>query len=78
MTTGSGVSGRDGGLNLQEYGPAVRRWEIMSGVSAPYPAALGPQGGIKPAPEFVEWMKETRGPDALEPHRIKYKPLVRS
>jgi ATP-binding cassette ChvD family protein len=27
--------------------------------------------------EFVEWMKETRGPDALEPHRIKYKPLVR-
>jgi hypothetical protein len=25
----------------------------------------------------VEWMKETRGPDALEPHRIKYKPLVR-
>ncbi|HZS30355.1 MAG TPA: energy-dependent translational throttle protein EttA [Gaiellaceae bacterium] len=28
--------------------------------------------------DFVEWMKETRGPDALEPHRIKYKPLVRS
>jgi energy-dependent translational throttle protein EttA len=28
--------------------------------------------------EFVEWMKETRGPDALEPHRIKYKPLVRA
>jgi ATP-binding cassette ChvD family protein len=27
--------------------------------------------------DFVEWMKETRGPDALEPHRIKYKPLVR-
>jgi ATPase subunit of ABC transporter with duplicated ATPase domains len=27
--------------------------------------------------EYVEWMKETRGPDALEPHRIKYKPLVR-
>src|SRR5579872_3647796 len=27
--------------------------------------------------EFVDWMKETRGPDALEPHRIKYKPLVR-
>jgi ATP-binding cassette ChvD family protein len=26
---------------------------------------------------FVEWMKETRGPDALEPHRIKYTPLVR-
>jgi energy-dependent translational throttle protein EttA len=28
--------------------------------------------------EYVDWMKETRGPDALEPHRIKYKPLVRS
>jgi energy-dependent translational throttle protein EttA len=27
--------------------------------------------------EYVEWMKKTRGPDALEPHRIKYKPLVR-
>jgi ATP-binding cassette ChvD family protein len=27
--------------------------------------------------EYVEWMKETRGPNALEPHRIKYKPLVR-
>jgi energy-dependent translational throttle protein EttA len=28
--------------------------------------------------DFEQWMKETRGPDALEPHRIKYKPLVRS
>jgi ATP-binding cassette ChvD family protein len=28
--------------------------------------------------EYEEWMKETRGPEALEPHRIKYKPLVRS
>ncbi len=28
--------------------------------------------------DYVEWMKETRGPDALEPHRIRYKPLVRS
>jgi ATP-binding cassette ChvD family protein len=28
--------------------------------------------------DYVAWMKETRGPDALEPHRIKYKPLVRS
>jgi ATP-binding cassette ChvD family protein len=27
--------------------------------------------------DYVEWVKETRGPDALEPHRIKYKPLVR-
>jgi ATP-binding cassette ChvD family protein len=28
--------------------------------------------------DYVEWMKEARGPEALEPHRIKYKPLVRS
>jgi sulfate-transporting ATPase len=27
--------------------------------------------------DYVEWVKETRGPEALEPHRIKYKPLVR-
>src|SRR5437763_542790 len=27
--------------------------------------------------DYVEWMKETRGPEGLEPHRIKYKPLVR-
>jgi ATP-binding cassette ChvD family protein len=28
--------------------------------------------------EYAEWVKETRGPEALEPHRIKYKPLVRA
>jgi sulfate-transporting ATPase len=28
--------------------------------------------------EYAAWVKETRGPDALEPHRIKYKPLVRA
>jgi sulfate-transporting ATPase len=28
--------------------------------------------------EYEEWAKETRGPEALEPHRIKYKPLVRA
>ncbi len=28
--------------------------------------------------EYAEWVKETRGVDALEPHRIKYKPLVRA
>jgi ATP-binding cassette ChvD family protein len=27
--------------------------------------------------EYAAWVKETRGADALEPHRIKYKPLVR-
>ena len=28
--------------------------------------------------EYAEWVKETKGADALEPHRIKYKPLVRA
>ncbi len=27
--------------------------------------------------EWEAWVKETKGADALEPHRIKYKPLVR-
>jgi len=26
---------------------------------------------------YADWVRETRGPEALEPHRIKYKPLVR-
>jgi sulfate-transporting ATPase len=28
--------------------------------------------------EYAEWVREARGPDALEPHRIKYKRLVRA
>jgi ATP-binding cassette ChvD family protein len=28
--------------------------------------------------EYEDWVRETRGPDALEPHRIRYKPLVRT
>ena len=27
--------------------------------------------------EYEQWVRETRGEEALEPHRIKYKPLVR-
>jgi sulfate-transporting ATPase len=27
--------------------------------------------------EYARWVRETRGEDALEPHRIRYKPLVR-
>ena len=27
--------------------------------------------------EYAAWVKETRGADALEPHRIRYKPLAR-
>jgi ATP-binding cassette ChvD family protein len=28
--------------------------------------------------DYADWVRETRGAEALEPHRIKYKPLVRS
>ncbi|HZT92003.1 MAG TPA: energy-dependent translational throttle protein EttA [Gaiellaceae bacterium] len=28
--------------------------------------------------QYAEWVRETRGPEALEPHRIRYKPLVRA
>jgi ATPase subunit of ABC transporter with duplicated ATPase domains len=28
--------------------------------------------------EYADWVVETRGAEALEPHRIKYRPLVRS
>jgi energy-dependent translational throttle protein EttA len=28
--------------------------------------------------EYAEWLTATKGPEALEPHRIKYKPLVRT
>jgi sulfate-transporting ATPase len=28
--------------------------------------------------EYAAWVTDTRGPEALEPHRIKYKPLVRA
>jgi ATP-binding cassette ChvD family protein len=27
--------------------------------------------------EYEDWVRETRGPEALEPHRITYRPLVR-
>jgi ATP-binding cassette ChvD family protein len=33
------------------------------------------EGGFS---EYVDWVRETRGADALEPHRIRYKPLVRA
>jgi ATP-binding cassette ChvD family protein len=33
------------------------------------------EGGFS---EYEDWVRETRGPEALEPHRIRYKPLVRS
>jgi sulfate-transporting ATPase len=33
------------------------------------------EGGFS---EYEDWVRETRGAEALEPHRIRYKPLVRA
>ncbi len=33
------------------------------------------EGGFS---EYEDWVRETRGAEALEPHRIRYKPLVRN
>lgn len=43
-------------IDWQKYEPAIRHWEAVTGRPAPWPAALGPRSGIKPAPQFVEWM----------------------
>lgn len=43
-------------IDWQEYEPAIRQWERLFGRPVPFPAALGPRSGIKPAPAFVEWM----------------------
>jgi DNA (cytosine-5)-methyltransferase 1 len=40
----------------KDYGPAVRRWEEISGAVAPAPAVLGPRGGKRLNAEFAEWM----------------------
>jgi ATP-binding cassette ChvD family protein len=32
------------------------------------------EGGYE---EYADWVRATRGPEALEPHRLRYKPLVR-
>lgn len=40
----------------REYEPAIRRWEAVLGLPAPYPAARGPRGGVKVAPAFGEWL----------------------
>jgi hypothetical protein len=39
-----------------EYGPAVYRWECLTGKAAPIPVIRGPRGGRKLNPRFCEWM----------------------
>lgn len=38
------------------YGPAIRRWETTLGRPAPPPTDIGPRGGHRLSPRFVEWM----------------------
>jgi hypothetical protein len=40
----------------QQYEPAIRRWEAVLDREAPFPAVLGPEGGVKVAPTFGEWL----------------------
>jgi len=39
-----------------KFGPAVRRWETLTGKAAPVPVIRGPRGGIKLSPRFCEWL----------------------
>lgn len=45
----------NGGIDWGDKELAIRRWEAIHGPH-PFPGALGPKMGVKPAPEFVEWM----------------------
>lgn len=42
--------------NGTDYGPAVRRWERVTGRSAPCPMEPGTRGNRRLSPAFVEWM----------------------
>lgn len=64
---GPNYSGREGGDNLRTaislmpgqdwgiYEPAIRRWERLTR-PAPRPIDIGPRGGRRLSPRFVEWM----------------------
>lgn len=43
-------------VDERDFGPAVARWEGVTGREAPAPVETGPRGGKRLAPEFVEWM----------------------
>lgn len=44
------------GLDWQEYEPAVRRWELISGYPVPYPVEPGKNGNHRMTAEFPEWL----------------------
>jgi hypothetical protein len=39
-----------------KFGPAVRRWEVLTGKAAPVPVMRGTRGGIRLSPRFCEWL----------------------
>ncbi len=39
-----------------QYGPAIRRWEMVTGRPAPEPTITGRRGGQRLSGRFVEWM----------------------
>ena len=43
-------------LDWAGYEPAVRRWELILGRSAPSPTQTGKRGGQQLSPAFVEWL----------------------
>jgi DNA (cytosine-5)-methyltransferase 1 len=63
-TTTGGVQGDQGpipggsfrGSAWGDYGPAVRRWELILGRPAPAPTRTGKRGGQQLSPRFVEWL----------------------
>lgn len=45
-----------GGVDLQQYGPAVRRQEEVTWLPAPSPVEQGPKGRPRLSAAFTEWM----------------------
>ena len=39
-----------------DYGPAIRRWEHITGRPAPFPTEPGTRGNRRLSPAFVEWL----------------------
>lgn len=39
-----------------DFGPAIRRWESVTGRPAPYPTEQGTRGNRRLSPVFVEWL----------------------
>lgn len=44
------------GSNGKDYGPAIRRWEAVTGHPAPFPTEPNTTDGRRLNPEFSEWM----------------------